>query len=396
MSQPKLRVGIVGAGFLARTRVRCYRRVFGVDVELAAVGSRTQERAAAFAREHGIARALPAEAVCADAGVDVVDLCVPNAQHRHFCERAAAAGKHVLCTKPLTAYTGQDLPADADEARVAAQDRRQMLAVALRDAEAMLAATAAARVHLGYAENWLYAPSLQKARALVRSSGGRLLEIRGQEAHSGSHSPFSRQWRHAGGGALLRLGSHPIAAMLQLKRDEGLARGAPIRAASVHADVADLTRTAGIEPARMRLLGGGGAVETWGCAVLAFDDGSRGVAFGGDHLLGGMESSCELFGSNFHLRCSLSPVDAVRAFASVDGTFAGEYLQEKLDTQAGWSTPMPDEDWTSGQQGMVQSFCERLARGEAPLTDGHLGRDVVEVVYAAYLSAATGQRVALG
>src|SRR5262252_6798828 len=277
MSQPKLRVGIVGAGFLARTRVRCYRRVFGVDVELAAVAARTPERAAAFAREHGIARALPADAVCADAGVDVVDLCVPNALHRHFCERAAAAGKHVICTKPLTAYTGQDLPADADEARVAAQDRRQMLAIALRDADAMLAATAAARVHLGYAENWLYAPALLKARALVRSSGGRMLEIRGQEAHSGSHSPFSRQWRHAGGGAMLRLGSHPIAAMLQLKRDEGQVRGAEVRVAAVQADVADLTRTSGIDPARMRLQGGGGAVETWGSAVLAFDDGSLGV-----------------------------------------------------------------------------------------------------------------------
>jgi predicted dehydrogenase len=119
------------------------------------------------------------------------------------------------------------------------------------------------------------------------------------------------------------------------------------------------------------------------------------VCFGGDHLLGGMQSYVEAFGSNFRVRCNLSPNDQVQAFASVDGTFAGQYLQEKLSTQAGWSTPMPDEDWTSGQQGMIQAFCASLARGERVTSDGKLGRDVVEIVYAAYVSAATGARVRL-
>ena len=51
MTKSKLRVGILGAGFLAKTRVRCYRRVYGVDVELVAVAARSQDRAAALDRK---------------------------------------------------------------------------------------------------------------------------------------------------------------------------------------------------------------------------------------------------------------------------------------------------------------------------------------------------------
>ena len=47
--------------------------------------------------------------------------------------------------------------------------------------------------------------------------------MHGWEAHSGSHSPYSKDWRRTGGGALLRLGAHPSGAMLWFKQTEGLA-----------------------------------------------------------------------------------------------------------------------------------------------------------------------------
>ena len=59
-----------------------------------------------------------------------------------------------------------------------------------------------------------YAPSINKAERLLAQSGGTIVEMRGGECHSGSHSPFSKRWRYTGGGALLRLGAHPIGAML--------------------------------------------------------------------------------------------------------------------------------------------------------------------------------------
>ena len=56
---------------------------------------------------------------------------------------------------------------------------------------------------------------------------------------------------------------------------------------------------------------------------------------------------------------------------------------------------MPDEDWTSGQLGMCQDFVAAVAEKRPALADGRLGLEVTRVVYAAYVAAATGQRVTL-
>ncbi len=66
---------------------------------------------------------------------------------------------------------------------------------------------------------------------------------------------------------------------------------------------------------------------------------------------------------------------------------------EKIDSGAGWTTPIPDEDWTSGHLAMVQDFVAAVAEGRPAKCDGALGRDVIEVIYAGYLAAATGRRV---
>jgi predicted dehydrogenase len=260
----------------------------------------------------------------------------------------------------------------------------------------MVSAAAESGVVLAYAENWVHAPSIQRAAGLAAASSGSLMEMRGWESHSGSHSEYSMKWVHAGGGALLRLGAHPIGAMLYLKREEGLRRsGAPILPISVSAEVADLTQNEALNDENCRVARGWVDVENWGCCVISFSDGSRGVAYGSDNKLGGMQSRLELSGSNYHLECNLSPVDQVRAYASDEGVFAGEYLMEKLDSRAGWSTPIPDESWSSGQFAMLEDFRDAIREGRAPRSDGALGLAVTRVVYAAYLAAAEGRRVEL-
>lgn len=375
-----IRVVIVGTGFLARTRVRCWRRVFGPRVDVA-VAARQLARAQAFATEHGLARAITIEAALADREIELVDLCVANRAHRELCERAASAGKHVLCTKPLAAFWGQGMRTEAGAEEVARVDRATMLARALEDAQAMVKACASAGVRLFYGENWVFAPAVQRAAALSAASSGSIREMRGWESHSGSHSEYSRDWRHVGGGALLRLGVHPIGAMLWLKQREGLrASGRPIRAVSVVAELAERE---------------GSAVEPAGTCTLRFEDGSLGIAHGSDHMLGGMQSHLTVLASDHRFECALSPIDTLRAYAPRDGVFGAEPIMEKVDGQAGWSTPIPDEDWSSGQQGLVQSVAESLERETAPECDGALGAEALRVVYSAYLSAAEGRRVAL-
>jgi predicted dehydrogenase len=389
-------IAVIGAGFLAETRARCYRRVCGVPCRLVAVVDTETGKAEAYAARHGVGRALHRfEEVLDLPEVHMVDLCVPNHLHRPMTEAAARAGKHVVCTKPLTAYVGQDLGSEVTPAVVSAQPRRHMLDTVIRDAEAMVAAAESAGVKLMYGENWIYSPSVAKAVSLLQRSDSTIVEMRGGECHSGSHSPFSKLWKFAGGGALLRLGAHPLGTMIFLKGLEGERRqGRPIRPRSVVGEVGDLSRIPAVaaEP-RPWIARGWEDVENWGSAILTFEDGSRGIAWASDAVLGGMESRLEIYGSAQVLKCNLSPNNLVQAYAPDPEVFGDEYLQEKLETRAGWSTPMPDEDWTSGHQQMCQAFVEAVAYDRKPLTDGRLGLEVVKAVYGAYVSAAEGRRL---
>jgi predicted dehydrogenase len=388
MAQPRaVNIGIIGTGFIAETRARCYAGVGGFQARLVAAANRTLARAEDYARRHGVGDVYDDyRRVLERADVDVVDLCVPNHLHRSICEEAAAAGKHVICSKPLTAFDG---PGSAP--------RAEMLATARANAQAMVAAAQRAGINLMYGENWVYAPSIAKAARLAEASGGTILEMRGGECHSGSHSPYSKEWRYTGGGALLRLGVHALGAMLFLKRQEGLRRsGKPVRPRSVVAEVADLTATPGFAAEPRHFVGTGWVdVENWGTLILSFDDGTRATVVASDAVVGGMDSSLQVLLSNAHLRCNLSHNRLLDAYAPDPGVFGSEYLMEKLETSAGWSQPAPDEDWSQGHRHMVQDFVAAVAEERPAVSDGSLGVDVIHVIYAAYLSAEQGRRVEL-
>jgi len=93
--------GILGTGKIARIFARSL-----LDSErgrLAAVASRSQDRADALAREFGADHAHGSyAALVEDAGVDIVYVATPHTTHLEWGGRSAAAGKHVLCEKPLT------------------------------------------------------------------------------------------------------------------------------------------------------------------------------------------------------------------------------------------------------------------------------------------------------
>ncbi len=392
----RVNVAVIGAGFIAETRARAYAAVSTHDVRIVAVASRFKERAEAYARRHGVPDAYgDYREILARRDVDLVDLCVPNHLHRSVTEEAAAAGKHIVCAKPLTAFDGHGRDPKTDFRAVS---QAHMLRGAVENADAMVAAADQARVHLMYAENWVYAPSIVKAGRLAAAAGGVILEMRGGECHSGSHSPYAKEWRYTGGGALLRPGVHPVGAMLHLKRREGLRRGgAPIRPRAVVAEVGNLTRSEAFRQEERHWIGTGWVdVENWGCLLITFEDGTRGTVWASDAVLGGMESALEVFLSNAQIKCKMEQTDLVRAYAPDASVFEKEYLMEELETKAGWSSPAPDEDWAQGHPQALQDFVDSVAENRAPVSDGRLGRDVIEVVYAGYLSAAEGRRVELG
>src|ERR1035437_8312313 len=98
-SSAMVRWGILAPGSIASRFMR--RASEAANAEVVAVGSRTPERAAAFAATYGIARAHGSyEALLDDPAVDAVYIGVPNSLHHPWTMRALAAGNHALCEQP--------------------------------------------------------------------------------------------------------------------------------------------------------------------------------------------------------------------------------------------------------------------------------------------------------
>jgi len=387
-------IGLVGAGFVANIHARSYRRLRDLGVSIGAVTAVPVEQAETFAQEYEI------DVVCNDfedllhrPEIDIVDICVPNNLHAPFTIAAAEAGKHIICEKPLTGYFGGEGATDP----VGGTPKGLMLADVVRTAEMMIAAAESNGVKLMYAENWLYSPPIQKALRLARASGGTILEIRAQECHSGSHAGYSKEWRYAGGGALIRVGPHPLGTAIYAKQQEGLLRdGKAIGVRSVLAETGDLSRVRSVEAEEKKwLVGGWKDVENWSTVILTFGDGTHAIIFASDTVLGGMEDTLEIFLSNARVVCDMTHSTMMRAYAPDPSVFAEEYLAEKLETKAGWSHPAFDEEWLLGYPQELRDFVEAVKEDRPPMVDGRLGLDVIRVIYAAYQSAEEGRRVDL-
>src|SRR5262245_3531162 len=125
MTKP-LNVGMIGYGFMGRAHSNAYRKVghfFDLEYQpvLKAVCARSADKAKAFADIWGY------ESVETDwrklverKDIDVVDICTPNDSHREIALAAAAAGKMILCEKPLARDTkeGLDMVAAVEKAKV--------------------------------------------------------------------------------------------------------------------------------------------------------------------------------------------------------------------------------------------------------------------------------------
>ncbi len=103
---PPLRLGILGAARIAHEFARGVAA--SPAIELSAIAARDPARAQAFAAAHGVAQVAPDyEALLADPRIEAVYIPLSNDLHQPWALRALAAGKHVLCEKPLTLSAAQ-------------------------------------------------------------------------------------------------------------------------------------------------------------------------------------------------------------------------------------------------------------------------------------------------
>jgi predicted dehydrogenase len=396
MSRP-LRIAVVGSGFSAHFHLASYRKVYGESFEITAICGRNADAVAALAREHGIARCESDwHAVLADPTIDAVDLCVPNHLHVPMIVAAAKAGKHIICEKPLGGFFG---PLNAGEDWLADGFPREAMldAVAVQSRE-VREAVASAGVTFCYGENWVHAPPIAKLDRLMAASGSAILRIEGEESHSGSHAPYSRRWRFAGGGSLLRLCVHPISAALWLKQQEGRRRnGIPIRPRQVLGYTTRLTDVAAFrEQAPQHVVAEWVDVEDFASILVTFDDGTVAQLTSTDTRIGGIRNFLRAHGSRAQVTANINPNTTCQAYTPDGRYFADEYLVEKTETKEGWSFPAPDEDAVTGYPEELRDFVDAIAAARSPKSDLMLACDTLLLVYAAYLSAERGAAVDLG
>jgi predicted dehydrogenase len=385
-------VGFVGAGFSAHLHVEGLKKVFGVAVRLAGVTATRPDRAAAFARAHGVAQTYASwQDLIAAPEIDVVCICVPNALHAEIAIAAADAGKHIICEKPLTGAFG---PSNGLSGVARAHDERRRAQASIK---AIRDAVQRAGVLFLYAENWVYAPATHKTKRLLELSKGAIIDIRAEESHSGSHALRSRRRETAGGGALMMLASHPIGAVIHLKDHEASLAGVPpIRVTTVTCETRALYDTEAMRRAGHDwIVSDWQDVETWANLVMGFSDGSQAVITASFAMLGGVRNTFEVYTTNAVYRGNMTPNDGLLVYTPDGHAFGDEYLHEKIETRTGWITAAPDEDWVRGYPQEMQDFMEAVSLGREPVSGLRLAADVVEVIYAAYQSAEEGRRITL-
>ncbi len=195
MTRPKLRIGLIGTGFMGKAHVFGFTsapRVFDLpcDLDLHTVADVTEAAACRAAAAFGFAHATTDwRQIIANPEIDVVDITAPNALHKEMAIAAIRAGKHVYCEKPLAAWAG---------------DAREM-------AEA--AEAAGVKTQVGF--NYLCNPMIGLAREMI--AAGELGEIRGyrgihcEDYMADAGTDFTFRHDPAGGGALADIGSHALA-----------------------------------------------------------------------------------------------------------------------------------------------------------------------------------------
>lgn len=383
----KVGIGIVGARFAADLHVRSYEKLRGTKLEILAVCSKSRESGEAFSKRFGIPSVYTDfREMLERRDIHAVDLCIPTDLHHLMAIQAAEAGKHIICEKPLTGYFGEG-----------ATPRQKMMEEALRNASAVLNAVRKGKVKLCYAENFVYAPPVSKLKSLMKACQGTILDIRAEESHSGSHAAYSREWKTSGGGSLMRLGSHPIGAVLHLKHYEGMMKyGRPIRAKSVVGDVGYLTKMESFrkEP-RKWMVDSWVDVEDWAAALITFEDGSKATIHSTDVSLGGVKNLISVYLSNAVAQININPNNSLVVYSPEGSIFGSEYITEKVETKAGWQFPSPDEDWMRGYPQELEDFINAIIEDREPVSGADLAYETVEVIYGAYLSAETGKKVEL-
>ena len=340
----KVNVGLIGSQFITAIHAESFRRC--ADAELVAVASPTTGNAEKFAAKHHIPRHYTDYREMLKSDVDVVVIGAPNHLHCEMAEAAAAAGKHVICEKPLC--------------------------LNLAEADRMINACRKANVKLMYAEELCFAPKYVRLKQLLDSGAlGEPTLIKQMEKHDGPHAPHFWDVERSGGGVTMDMGCHAIEFfrwMLGRKK-----------VTSVYAQM-------GTHVHKEKTRGEDNAI-----IILEFENGCTCVAEESWTKLGGMDDQASVYGSKGVAYADVLRGNSIHTYSSV----GYDYAVEKAGSTVGWSFTIYEEAWNYGFPQEMAHFVDCVLNDKQPLVTGEDGRAVLEVIFAAYESAGTGRKVAM-
>jgi len=347
----KVKVLLVGAAFSADLHMDGYARCADI-AEIAAICDQDLARVDSLAARYKLENYRvynDYQQALHEVDCDLVDICLPNFLHHDVALAAFAHGRHIISEKPL--------------------------ATTVAAAAEMVEAAQQAGKKIYYAEDWLFAPALHKALALVEEGAiGRPVYIRARECHCGSHSPFTKTIQYCGGGAMVHLGIHPVGFVLALKKG----RWTELVAMTSDGGAANLIHT--------DMEG-----EDWSACLMKFADGTTALLEANFVTSGGMEDVIDFYGSQGCLHVDLTFSSALNCF-SIPGV---SYSVEKAEITTGWSKPAVDEKFNLGYVGEIRHFMECCLKNEEAKVGlrGVDGLEALKVVNFIYQSAKNGIKI---
>jgi predicted dehydrogenase len=327
-------VGILGAGVIAAHHVRGYLQQ--PRARVVAIADVDSQRAQQIADSVGGADVFADfRELIASPAVEAIDICLPHHLHRDAIVAAAAAGKNVLCEKPLC--------------------------VTLEEAETVTSAVAQSGITLMCAHNQLFLPAFAMAQELIRNGRlGKVFTARTTDVFLLTVEAGSMGWRArratSGGGELIDTGYHPTYLLLNLIEQE------PVRVAAMLSRHR-LAFMEGEDSAHVLVEFASGTIgEIW--TSWAYDPPGSTERFS----VVGEEGSLWSDGNSLIHKPRNGEQVVVR---EPDPTKADTYALEVVD------------------------FIERLRTGRRPLNTEVEGVEVLKVILGAYASAERGQVIEL-
>jgi len=338
----RVRIGIVGSGFMGRTHAEAIRRYVS-NAQLVAIAGGS--RAEALAHSYEVEAAPSVEELLRRDEIDAVILTTPQAQHAADAIAAARQGKHVLVEKPM--------------------------ATSLQDCDAMIAACRQAGVILMVGQTQRFRVVNYTAKKVIEEGRiGRVLMARELQLDTGGlKSVPAWQTKSENYGLLLSHGVHNLDRMRWLMNDEP---------AQVFAHCATYRSNAPLELSSMSLFtfrqGGVGSFWCeWECPTPGFPPSSSVAQIMGESGLLDLDAYGQLrlgMGDSWTVMAEQAPID-----------WKGKGMLDAVRMEA--------------YQRQNQEFIDSILQKRQPSVSGADGRAAVEMALAAYRSSAAGQAVPL-